>query len=189
MKIISYSNPAPNQHPLNPSPSPDWITSKFSTNSETNSIFTGPHYWKLTEDGVAEGYPKMISQSWIGLPGNIDTAFTYKNGKTYFFKGSKYWKYDGKKLDGEYPKDINEGFTGIPDNLQAAMVWSGNGKIYFFKGKPLLPPPSHDSSFHSSNRSIFAQVANSGNSTHLKSLRWRAPIRNRSPTGKVYQTI
>lgn len=37
-------------------------------------------------------------------------------------------------MDGDYPKDINDGFTGIPDNVQASMVWSGNGKIYFFKG-------------------------------------------------------
>lgn len=96
--------------------------------------FAGAHYWKLTDDGIEAGYPKLISTNWVGLPSNIDTAFSYKNGKTYFFKGTKYWKYDGKKMDGDYPKDINEGFTGIPDNVQAAMVWSGNGKIYFFKG-------------------------------------------------------
>lgn len=94
----------------------------------------GLHYWKLTEDSIAPGYPKLISRSWPGLPGNIDAAFTYKNGKTYFFKDSKYWRYTGKRMDGDYPKEISEGFTGIPDNVDAAMVWGGNGKIYFFKG-------------------------------------------------------
>lgn len=69
----------------------------------------GEHYWKLTEDGVASGYPRLISGTWHGLPGNIDAAFTYKNGKTYFFKGSKYWRYNGQRVDGDYPKDINEG--------------------------------------------------------------------------------
>lgn len=69
------------------------------------------------------------------MPGNLDAAFTYKNGKTYFFKGNKYWRYTGKLMDGDYPKEISEGFGGIPDNLDSAMVWGGNGKIYFFKGK------------------------------------------------------
>lgn len=83
---------------------------------------------------MAPGYPKPISKEWPGLPGNIDAAFTYKNGKTYFFKGKQYWRYNGKKVDGDYPRDISEGFAGIPDSLDAALVWSGNGKIYFYKG-------------------------------------------------------
>ncbi|KAJ8978894.1 hypothetical protein NQ317_008873, partial [Molorchus minor] len=93
-------------------------------------VFKGQKYWRLTEESVAAGYPKLISEGWPGLPGNLDAAFTYKNGKTYFFKGSKYWR----KMDGVYPKEISEGFTGIPDDLDAALVWSGNGKIYFYKG-------------------------------------------------------
>ncbi|XP_050302465.1 matrix metalloproteinase-14 isoform X2 [Anthonomus grandis grandis] len=97
-------------------------------------IFKGDKYWRLTEESVAPGYPKLISEGWPGLTGNIDAAFTYKNGKSYFFKGSKYWRYKGRKMDGDYPKEISEGFTGIPNNLDTAMVWSGNGKIYFFKG-------------------------------------------------------
>lgn len=103
-------------------------------------MLKGSNYWKLTDDSVAEGYPKPISSGWPGLPGGIDAAFTYKNGKTYFFKGKQYWRYVGKKMDGDYPKDISEGFTGIPDNIDAAMVWSGNGKIYFFKGKLCFIP-------------------------------------------------
>merc|ERR1712107_51843 len=36
--------------------------------------------------------------------------------------------------DSGYPKEIANGFEGIPSNIDAVFVWSGNGKIYFFKG-------------------------------------------------------
>lgn len=48
--------------------------------------FLGKYYWKLTDNGVASGYPRRISSTWKELPSNIDAAFTYRNGKTYFFK-------------------------------------------------------------------------------------------------------
>ena len=32
-----------------------------------------------------------------------------------------------------YPKNLRDGFPGIPNNVDTAFVWSGNGKIYFFK--------------------------------------------------------
>ncbi|XP_021941825.1 matrix metalloproteinase-16 isoform X3 [Zootermopsis nevadensis] len=110
------------------------VDTVFRSAEGVTYAFKGDHYWKLTDDGIAAGYPKTISRSWQGLPGHIDAAFTYRNGKTYFFKGSQYWRYVGKKVDGDYPKQISDGFTGIPDNVDAAVVWSGNGKIYFFKG-------------------------------------------------------
>ncbi|XP_034238116.1 matrix metalloproteinase-16 isoform X3 [Thrips palmi] len=110
------------------------VDTMFNSADGSTFAFKGQHYWKLTEESIAPGYPQRISKSWPGLPGDIDAAFTYvKNGKTYFFKGSQYWRYTGKKMDPNYPKPISEGFTGIPDNLDAAFVWSGNGKIYFFK--------------------------------------------------------
>ena len=37
-------------------------------------------------------------------------------------------------MDGDYPQMILNTFKGIPDNIDTAMVWSGNHKIYFFKG-------------------------------------------------------
>ena len=37
------------------------------------------------------------------------------------------------RMDPNYPKLIEKGFEGIPNNIDAAFVWSGNGKIYFFK--------------------------------------------------------
>ncbi|CAA9999914.1 unnamed protein product [Nesidiocoris tenuis] len=123
------------------------IDTLFNSAEGVTYAFKGLHYWKLTEESIAPGYPKLISRSWPGLPGNIDAAFTYKNGKTYFFKGSQYWRYTGKKVDGSYPKKISEGFAGIPDSIDAAMVWGGNGKIYFYKGSkfwrfdPTQKPP------------------------------------------------
>lgn len=123
------------------------IDAVFNTNDGSTYAFKGNNYYKLTENAIAEGYPKPISEGWPGLPGDIDAAFTYKNGKTYFFKGTKYWRYVNRQVDGDYPKDITEGFTGIPDHLDAALVWGGNGKIYFFKGSkfwrfdPLKRPP------------------------------------------------
>ena len=39
-------------------------------------VFKGTNYWKLTEDSVADGYPRKISQGWPGLPNDIDAATT-----------------------------------------------------------------------------------------------------------------
>lgn len=123
------------------------IDAIFNSNDGSTYALKGDKYYKLTENAIADGYPKLISEGWPGLPGNIDAAFTYKNGKTYFFKGTKYWRYVNRQVDGDYPKEISEGFTGIPDNLDAALVWGGNGKIYFYKGTkfwrfdPLKRPP------------------------------------------------
>lgn len=144
--IVANSPPqAPRgDDPICKSPKIDAI---FNTNDGLTFAFKGNKYYKLTENAIAEGYPKLISEGWPGLPGDIDAAFTYKNGKTYFFKGTKYWRYVNRQVDGEYPKEISEGFTGIPDHLDAALVWGGNGKIYFYKGSkfwrfdPLKRPP------------------------------------------------
>ena len=38
------------------------------------------------------------------------------------------------KMDAGYPKLMSEGFRGIPFNVDAVFRWTGNGKIYFFKG-------------------------------------------------------
>ncbi|XP_025413981.1 matrix metalloproteinase-16 isoform X2 [Sipha flava] len=110
------------------------VNALFNSADGETFVFKGDYYWKLTDNGLAQGFPKPIAGTWSGLPGNIDAAFTYKTGNTYFFKGKKYWRYNGTAMDDGYPKDIAEGFAGIPDNVDAALVWSGNGKIYFFKG-------------------------------------------------------
>ena len=49
-------------------------------------------------------------------------------------QGSRYWRFTNFKVDDGYPKDLSEGFAGVPSSVDTALVWSGNGKIYFFKG-------------------------------------------------------
>ncbi|XP_072765543.1 matrix metalloproteinase-14-like isoform X2 [Anoplolepis gracilipes] len=110
------------------------VDAMFNTKEGETVVFKGKHYWKLTDTGVASGYPRRINSTWKELPSNIDAAFTYRNGKTYFFKGTQYWRYIDSTMDGDYPKEISDGFTGIPDHIDAATVWTGNGKIYFYKG-------------------------------------------------------
>ena len=44
-----------------------------------------------------------------------------------------YSRYSFDEVEPGYPKEISKGFEGIPNDVDAAFVWSGNGKIYFFK--------------------------------------------------------
>ncbi|CAG7816605.1 unnamed protein product [Allacma fusca] len=97
-------------------------------------VFKGSDFYRLTENGVADGYPKKIRTMFGTLEDNLDAAFTWTNDRTYFFKGNKYWRFTDMTMDTGYPKDISDGFEGIPANIDTAFVWSGNGKIYFFKG-------------------------------------------------------
>lgn len=123
------------------------------SNNLGNEIFIqGAKYWKLSSTSVEEGYPRLISGDWGGLPDNLDASFTWTNGKIYFLKGSQYWRFsDVGVLDRGYPKELSSGFAGIPSNVDAALVWSRNKKIYFFKGSqywkldPERNPPVPDS--------------------------------------------
>ena len=84
---------------------------------------------------MEEGFPRLISDDWEGLPDNLDASFAWTNGKLYFMKGSQYWRFtDVGVLDDGYPKDMRKGFAGIPADVDAALVWARNKKIYFFKG-------------------------------------------------------
>ena len=54
---------------------------------------------------------------------------------TYFFKDDVYWKFENQAPQDGYPRAISIGFEGIPNNIDTVFVWSGNGKMYFFKVK------------------------------------------------------
>jgi len=105
------------------------------TKDKRTYVFRGDEYWELDDTAVIPGYPKRISADWGGLPGNIDTAITWKDtGATYIFKGNEYWKFINKQMQPGYPKAISEGFPGIPRDLDAAALAAANNKMYFFKG-------------------------------------------------------
>ncbi|GFQ67428.1 matrix metalloproteinase-24 [Trichonephila clavata] len=110
------------------------INAATTTEDGRTYVFKGDYYWEIKQTGIADGYPRKISDDWGGLPGNLDAALTWTNGKTFFFKKNEYWRFRNKKMDSGYPKSISVGFEGIPNSIDTAFVWSGNGKTYFFKG-------------------------------------------------------
>merc|ERR1712241_1362961 len=120
------------------------INAIVTVKDNTTYVFKDKLYYKLSDDSVADGYPRSISSDWSGLPSNIDAAFTWKNGKTYFFKGDKYWRFTNKNKDyyrfdpeerppvkDTYPKPISN-WEGIPNNIDDALKYT-NGYTYFFK--------------------------------------------------------
>ena len=81
------------------------IDAMVQTSDETPYVFKGDKYWMMTDDSVAPGYPGKISDSWPGLPSNIDAALTWKlTIYTIFFKGNQYWRFKYISL---YPEDIS----------------------------------------------------------------------------------
>jgi len=57
-------------------------------------FFKGNQYWKYIDssDALAEGYPRLISENWKGIPNDVDGAFE-SFGDIYFFKQDKYYIY------------------------------------------------------------------------------------------------
>lgn len=97
-------------------------------------VFKGDWWWLLNNDadGIVEGFPRPISRDWEGLPGYVDAAVTFKDGRMFFFKGNRYWRYTNRRLDAGYPKLISQGFPNIPNDLDGAFM-SKSDKVYFFK--------------------------------------------------------
>ena len=97
--------------------------------------FPDSEYWKFQNQVPIPGYPKFISEGFIGIPSNVDAAFVWGgNGKIYFFKGTSYWKFDPEKrppVSSAYPRPISN-WEGIPDNIDDATQYT-NGYSYFFK--------------------------------------------------------
>ncbi|XP_071945159.1 stromelysin-1-like [Antedon mediterranea] len=70
--------------------------------------------WRFDEKrmDVDRGYPKLIKDSWAGVPDNIDGAFSYRNGCTYFVKGKKYYRYNNRRqfVEKGFPRSFGVDF-------------------------------------------------------------------------------
>ncbi|HEX4964132.1 MAG TPA: hemopexin repeat-containing protein [Thermoanaerobaculia bacterium] len=65
------------------------------------------------EEGVEDGYPLKIKDSWPGWPvrwGRVTAAIDWGNGKVYFFSGEEYLRYDKfyEHVDSGYPRPISD---------------------------------------------------------------------------------
>ena len=50
------------------------VDTVFGTAEGQYYAFRGSYSYKLTDTGVAQGYPRLISEEWPGLPNNIDAG-------------------------------------------------------------------------------------------------------------------
>uniref|UniRef100_A0A8C6THY6 72 kDa type IV collagenase n=1 Tax=Neogobius melanostomus TaxID=47308 RepID=A0A8C6THY6_9GOBI len=83
----------------------------FRKNRKTY-LFSGDQFWRYDDSRQAmdPGFPKLIADSWNGIPDNIDSAFSL-NGidYSYFFKDNHYFKLEDSSLKivklGEITKD------------------------------------------------------------------------------------
>nr|XP_022315336.1 matrix metalloproteinase-19-like [Crassostrea virginica] len=57
-------------------------------------IFGNRTFWEWSpwRDDTTNSSPRLISQHWMGLPDNLDSAVQWEDQYVYFFKGSKYYK-------------------------------------------------------------------------------------------------
>ena len=67
-------------------------------------FFKGEEYWRYDwraarsgRQAVDDKYPQSMDV-WKGVPGNLATANTWKNGKTYFFAQNEYYKLRDRPL-------------------------------------------------------------------------------------------
>uniref|UniRef100_A0AAQ5YHD5 72 kDa type IV collagenase n=1 Tax=Amphiprion ocellaris TaxID=80972 RepID=A0AAQ5YHD5_AMPOC len=81
----------------------------FRKNRKTY-LFAGDKFWRYDEDKkkMDPGFPKLIADSWNGIPDDINSAFSL-NDYSYFFKGNHYFKLEDSSLKivklGEITKD------------------------------------------------------------------------------------
>ena len=72
----------------------------------------------------------------VGIPNNIDAAFSAADHRSYFFKDHLVYAFDNENdrvADG-FPKNISTVWPGIPNNIDTAFRYYFDAVTYFFKG-------------------------------------------------------
>uniref|UniRef100_A0A8C9SKG1 72 kDa type IV collagenase n=1 Tax=Scleropages formosus TaxID=113540 RepID=A0A8C9SKG1_SCLFO len=72
----------------------------FSKSKKTY-LFAGDNFWRYNEakKKMDPGFPKLIAESWNGIPDNLDAALNLNgHGHSYFFKDGYYLKLDDTSL-------------------------------------------------------------------------------------------
>ncbi|XP_070621519.1 matrix metalloproteinase-17-like isoform X2 [Erythrolamprus reginae] len=98
-------------------------------------FFSGPLYWVFKDNGVEEGYPRLITD--FGLPqGGISGAFSWPSDqKTYFFKGDLHWCYDETTRHIEEASPLlQESWEQFSSSVDSVLAES-DGTLYVFKGQ------------------------------------------------------
>ena len=115
----------------------------FSTHQEINqlqwthnswkSIFfvAGSKYYRYTNRSLDEGFPKLLSQGFQGVPAYLDAAFI-RGYNIYFVKKNKYWRFAPKNSPPISPsKHLPHGISG--HRIVAGMTNHRNRTFLFSK--------------------------------------------------------
>ena len=115
------------------------MSSKDEDLSRKLYFFNRDKYIRLDVDTktIDEGYPKLISEGWPGVPfERVDAVLNAGGNDLYFFLGNQYVRFNmhNNRVDEGYPEIISKRWIGVTfDRIDAAVYW-GRAKVYFFRG-------------------------------------------------------
>jgi len=109
-------------------------------------MFSGAEYVRVNRSNrtVDAGYPKTLPGGWGNWPKtwlSVDAAIRFPGNRQYFFRGKEYLRlsYGGVAVDPGYPRLIAGNWPGLPwTSIDYVVDKSGDGFVYFFKGKSFV---------------------------------------------------
>ncbi|CAF0955199.1 unnamed protein product, partial [Didymodactylos carnosus] len=121
---------------------PNNLDTALTWSNDQIYFFKGIYYWKTIQFKLQPGYPRRISEGFVGLNesklfrGNLDAAFVYSGDqKTYFISGALFWRLNENhefkgQIEHNYPQFVTN-WLRITNKITGALQWI-NGKTYFF---------------------------------------------------------